>query len=263
MRGMTKLVLLVALFGSLLLAVVPAVKAASPQSQPGVVLSLKGKVEIRAAGEADWHSANLRERLHPGARIRTGAKSSALVEISARNRLALGELTEIGYDEATARREVDRAAGAALFSATRRNIYDYRVSQSSGRVSAVLRGLGKSSRFELKTPVATAGVRGTYFVSLLAPRAASNSIFVLEGIMHIVSPYIKGGAADVAAGNKIEVGPQAGGVPEPISAAQNAPLANEMQSLTDGVARDESTVHRDENMLNINSAGSSSSGCAP
>jgi len=263
MRFGPRELLFAAFIGVLILVVAPAARAASAQPQPGVVLALKGQVEIRSAGEAAWHNANLRERLQPGARIRTGAKSSALIEISTRNRLALGELTELGYDEATARREVDRAAGAALFSASRRNVYSFRVSQSSGRVSAVLRGLGKSSRLELKTPIATAGVRGTYFVSLLAPQAASGSFFVLEGLVHIVSRFVKGGAADVAAGQKIDVGPQAGGSPEPIAATQNAPLTNEMRQITDGVARDESTVHRNDNMLNVNDAGASSGGCTP
>lgn len=134
------------------------------QVQPATILRVRGDVSIRPAGAEVWRRANERERILPGTRIRTGDASEAILQLSDRNLVRIGDRTEIALDVALVRREVDPGNSAVFFPA-RRDVHQFDLNLPEGNAASVLRGLRGNSRYDLHTPVATAGARGTVFVA--------------------------------------------------------------------------------------------------
>lgn len=149
----------------LLLAAGLAGADAPAEIQTARISSLQGVVEILPPGARDWRRANARERVRPGARLRTGAGAWAILELSSRNLVRLGARTEIALDTASVLR--NRAPGRTLLR--RRDAYRFSLSLPHGSLSNVLGRLGEGGRYELVTPIATAGVRGTEFGATVEP----------------------------------------------------------------------------------------------
>lgn len=227
-------------------------------NQPAVVIELKGKVEVLGRDDANWRPVNQRERLQPGTKLRTGKDSRALLELSNRNRLLISAETEITYEAGSVRNEPQGASGGPGIFANR-PVKQYRVSQNSGRVVAILRGLGKGSTFELKTPVAVAAVRGTYFVSLMTAFDAV-TFSVLEGALSVSAATLPQ-AATVKAGEMLSVSRAAAGEVRQIPAATGGRLREEQEALGEKAAEAMSTAGN-ENIPVVGSEGGSSSGGA-
>ena len=123
----------------------------------GKVVSVQGAIEVRRVGATEWESAKLNETYCPGDVIRVGERSRADVALVNQSLLRLNENTTITLGALKEERTslVDFLKGAAYF------------------FSHVPRSL------EMRTPSATAGVRGTEF--FVRADEASTFISVFQG----------------------------------------------------------------------------------
>lgn len=113
------------------------------------VIGLSGKVEIASSGADRWGAAKVNQSLDQNDRIKTGGKSGAVLLFDGGSRMKLGPFTILTI---SARDGSQPSGGVAL-------------DLTSGKVWAKVNKLNNPNdgRFEIKTPVAVTGVRGTEF----------------------------------------------------------------------------------------------------
>lgn len=115
-------------------------------AQTATISEITGRVQVRIPGRT-WETAQNNQELPPGTMVSTGVQSTARVRIG-ESSLVLSPLTRLGLDEIQAQANVDQT----------------RLSISTGRVSAQVRSApGREATFEIRSPLATASVRGTDF----------------------------------------------------------------------------------------------------
>jgi len=120
----------------------PSVASVSSPSVT-VVLSIEGRVEVLRQGATDWEPAKLDQKLEAGHRLRTGAKSRAMLRLSNLSVLRVGELMEYEIQpprSAASRLALTIKAGIAYFFSR-----------------------DKPRELEIRTPIATGAIRGTEF----------------------------------------------------------------------------------------------------
>jgi hypothetical protein len=117
-------------------------------SQAAVIRELSGTVEVKRSANAAWTPAAAGMRLEQGMSVSTGFRSSALISLGA-STVTVRPLTRISLEELTASRG---AENAALFL-------------QAGRVRAKVNPPAGGGRvdFQIRSPAATASVRGTEF----------------------------------------------------------------------------------------------------
>lgn len=236
--------------------------ADTPRVQPAKVARLTGTVTLLAPGSTQWRAVNLRERILPGTKIRTGRNSSALLQLSKKNIVSIGENAEFALNEALVRRESDPSM-PIFFLSPQRNVYDYEVEQTRGRATALLKGLGKGSNFSHRTPVSVAGVRGTIYVchvrvsptGVPLPTAkgdgdgTSTQWSVYDGSLFVQGTTPGSPGFLVNEGQSFTSGGEgAGDGPTDLSDEEMQDLGNEIQQEESEEAFDESSVP-DENVL--------------
>ena len=115
-------------------------------SQDAIISQIRGKVEIREAG-GRWFQAREEQVIPAGSEISTGINSSARLQIN-QSVVTIQPLTRMSLDEITSQGNQET---------TRLNL-------NTGRVSAQVRSTGDTQvNFEVRSPIATASVRGTDF----------------------------------------------------------------------------------------------------
>lgn len=171
----------------LLLALVAAPAAAGP-----VLLRTRGgPAEVRYAGRADWIAVYERGYLDDGDEVRTPKGTTAFIELGDGNVVALLPGARLTVEEARAG-EAPSGETQVLFW---RPTGTFRLFLHEGEAAPILdRFRGRT--FTMGTPVATAGVRGTAFTAIVAPR--DNGLFdaafvVYRGEVEVTRP----GAAPV------------------------------------------------------------------
>ncbi|MBI5773419.1 MAG: FecR domain-containing protein [Verrucomicrobia bacterium] len=115
--------------------------AAKPGSN--LLLSMEGKVEVAEKGTEAWKPARLKQPLVYGDRVRTGAKSRAIIQLESRLLFRMNELTLVEIQpqkQASEKPTLDVARGAIYFFSR-----------------------SKPDTMHLRTPVATGAIRGTEF----------------------------------------------------------------------------------------------------
>lgn len=124
------------------------------------VQSVKGKVEIQEAGV--WVKLQKGDSLEKGTVISTGFNSEAVLAVSNSN-ISLGPLTRVTLEDLVSTNDKDTT-----------QIYI-----DSGTIAANVSGKdGKRAGFKVRSPVATASVRGTSFVV-----SSSGKLTVTEGLV--------------------------------------------------------------------------------
>ena len=160
-----------------------SVTSANPDIGPQLrVVSLQGLVSVQLPGER-WAPAFVDMTLDSQAVVRTSAESYCDIAIdgTSKNIISIGPETEV-----------------TVRSARRMHI-------AKGRVFASLQELPIGSQFEVATPVAIAGVRGTQWESFVADTAKFS---VVEGAVNVAGIDKEGnmtGQNDVPAGNALAV----------------------------------------------------------
>jgi hypothetical protein len=122
--------------------------------------SVNGTVEVKKTGTAAWKLARPGGPVVSGDAVRTGPGSRAEVKMDEGHRVALREKTSLRVESAK--------KGASLFFL------------EAGKLKATVNKLRGGSRFEVKTPLAVAAVRGTVFEMSVADDQTSR-LDVLEG----------------------------------------------------------------------------------
>lgn len=124
------------------------------------VVSVKGKVEIQEAGM--WVALQKGDVLEKGTVISTGFNSSAVINVS-NSSINLGPLTRVTIENLVSTKDKDTT-----------QLYI-----DSGSLAANVSGKdGKRAGFKVRSPVATASVRGTSFVV-----SSSGKLSVSEGLV--------------------------------------------------------------------------------
>ena len=125
----------------------PAVAATTIKGM-AVIESMSGEVQVQKGGKGDWVAAKQGGLLQAGDKIKTGAKSTTVIKWGKDNVMKLTPFSSVTID----RLDKNPAAGAENSS----------VDMWSGKVYARAKKMnGPQSTFEVKTPTAIAGVRGT------------------------------------------------------------------------------------------------------
>lgn len=153
------------------LAVIAVVSAAAA-SADATIVELAGKVEVQLPGKA-WKAAKVGDVLAKGTLVSTGFKSSAVLKVAG-STITVKPVTRLSLEEILA---TEKGSQTQLFL-------------MAGRVKAeVTPQAGQTTEFQVKSPTATASVRGTGFefdglnlivehgaVSLLTPSGMSRSV---------------------------------------------------------------------------------------
>jgi hypothetical protein len=117
------------------------------QSPGAVIRSVEGTVEVKAAGAAAWQPAAVGRELEEETLVSTGFKSSAVLEMG-NSRLTVRPLTRLSL------REIRSAAAADRVE----------IQLRAGRIRVNVRPpAGGNVSFTVRSPTATASVRGTVF----------------------------------------------------------------------------------------------------
>ena len=133
------------------------------------ISSIQGEVQVEKSGK--WQTAKEGGLLQQGDKIKTGAKSSCILKWSQGNVLKLKAFTTITIDKL----EKNPAAGAENSS----------INMSSGKVMGKAKKLkGAESSYEIRTPTAIAGVRGTK-LGVGVDADETTSVECLEGIVSV------------------------------------------------------------------------------
>jgi hypothetical protein len=159
---------------------------ASAQDYAGWVAALEGKAEVRRAGAGDWLPLAPADGVAQGDEVRTAPDSRMKILLRDDSVLTLGESSHLRLDEQVAG-EAPQSALSLLF----------------GRIRAIAteRYGAAGARFEVKTPTAIAGVRGTEFIAQHDP-VADESL-----VVGIVDTTTVRGVGDAAGAKAILLGP--------------------------------------------------------
>lgn len=114
-----------------------------------VVVAVSGKVEVSSGG--DWKALSVGQKVGTGDTISTGFKSSLTLEYKTANQsstMELGPLTRISFDELVSNGDTDNVQLAMRAGSVR---------------TTADRNSSSKLNFTVKSPVATASVRGTSF----------------------------------------------------------------------------------------------------
>jgi hypothetical protein len=188
-------------------AILVATSGPATAKQFGTLHTLAGLVEVRTAGQQDFHPGTEGEALHRGDTILTGPDGRAEIEYFDGSVTRLDFATEFTLTELASLPEREDSV-----------IVEGR-QVSGGTFSRVVDLTDSTSRFEVETPTAVASVRGTTFFSLL--RDDGTTLWgVLDGGLLVGS---EGDRVEVEAGHGVSVGKEGGlGTPFVLTSAQLA-----------------------------------------
>lgn len=137
------------------------------------ISQVKGSVEVKEPGESQFRPLTGDARVLAGTIVHTGKDAGALLHWVDGTRLQAGADTTLKVLEC----RLDKRTDAAL------SLFQLDV----GRIWVrVIRSLSADSKFEIRTPTATAGVRGTTFSIEVGPDG-STEILVYEGDVEVQS----------------------------------------------------------------------------
>ncbi len=150
------------------------------------VSEVAGQVYVKARGDADFKPLGDKQHVLAGYTVRTGPGSGVTLNWVNGSRVRLGPETSV------------RVRKCTLNTSTRAttSLFDLDVGRIWVRVLTIL---GGRSKFEIRTPTATAGVRGTVFF-VEVDESGVTRVAVHEGEVAIVGQV---GAASVGAGQEV------------------------------------------------------------
>lgn len=146
----------------------------------GMVSAVDGVAEAQVEGEATWEKLAQKDDIYIGDSIRTQTNSKIKLVFKDDSIVSLGpqSLMQVKVFDYTPERE--------------QRVSTFSVAQGKAR-AVVGRLFGSDSKFEIETPTAVAGVRGTFFmVWVLSPEITR--VFVLEGKVTVrnIKPEVRG-----------------------------------------------------------------------
>jgi len=185
------------------LALVPTtilltVALVAAQTPAGSVASVQGRAEAQPGGQATWRTLAAGNDVFVGERLRTADASRLKVLMRDDSVLTLGPKSELVIDQLVVRDGGGTSRLGAVVGAVRAVVTDrYGTTGSS---------------FEVKTPTAVAGVRGTGFVALIDDDGKRTRVIGLYDITWVRS------VTDTTGRHEVRVGP--GQITEVIAGGQ-------------------------------------------
>lgn len=152
--------------------VIPA-RLLKPEPYPSTVTFVSGEAMFRIKGQSVWKKLSVYEKLTDGAMIRTAGPGSAV------------DLTYL--DGSVVQIRPDTSVSIAASGKRGETITERRFVVETGRViSRIKKALGAESRFQIDTPSAVAGVKGTEFrTSVDADKTTRTE--VIDGVVDLKS----------------------------------------------------------------------------
>lgn len=169
---MRKLLTAIILPALLALAFLSGPVQAAKTKGAAAVSSLQGKVEISTDGKK-WGDVSKNDVLDPGMILRTGAGGKIKLVLDDGTAVVIGEMSQVRISKL----DVDYA------SSDRTTEFDL---ESGAARASVSKLSSKTSQFEIRTPSAVAGVRGTDFAVELDDDATTH-VTVFEGRVEVGS----------------------------------------------------------------------------
>ncbi len=163
--------------------------------------STVGTVEVKKAGAATWTQGRPKTKIQDGDIVRTGVGSETELRMDEGHKMTLREKTTLKVD-------------SAQQPNTQFNLV-------VGRVRSFVNRLKPQNKFEIKTPVAVASIRGTVFEMDVNEQGASR-LSVLEGVVGYRDLAGLGAEVQVLKGQSVLIEP--GAAPRPAE-----PLPTELQ----------------------------------
>ena len=171
---------------------------ARAQDPVGTVAALQGRAESQATGQTAWRQLALRSDVFVGERVRTGDASRVKLLMRDDSVITLGARSELTIDEQVVRQEGSTSRLGALVGAVRAVVTD--------------RYGSRGASFEVKTPTAVAGVRGTGFVVLVDADGKRTRVVGLYDVTRVRS------VTDTRGRHEVRIGP--GQITEVVAGAQ-------------------------------------------
>jgi hypothetical protein len=155
-------------------------------AQEAFIREINGVVEVKAPGQAAWVPARAGQRLEQAALISTGFRSSALITVG-NSTITVRPLTRLTLEELSEREGNEQVS----------------INLRAGRVRAdVAPSAGRRTDFTVRSPIATASVRGTSF------EFDGVRLSVEEGRVYVASGNT--GGAYVSAGHTVSTNTETG-----------------------------------------------------
>ena len=161
----------------------PRVKPKEMQIMEGWIVKLREPVNMLKSGEKDWRKAVMNEPVKTGDEIEVEEGGSVEIRLENGNSISLKENTII---------KVTR-----LWYNAKTGSYENVFEAKYGKLKAVIERLDKKSKFEIKTPVAVCGARGTIMYLDITKRKTWASY---EGGPGVVTSTISGRTVPVGTG---------------------------------------------------------------
>jgi hypothetical protein len=161
-------------------------------SRAAELRSTVGTVEVKKAGSAVWSQGRPKTAVKDGDVVRTGVGSETEIRMDEGHKLTLKEKTTLKVDSGRSP--------------------DTRFDLLVGRVRSFVSKLKRQNKFEIKTPVAVASIRGTVFELSVDEQGASR-LSVLEGIVSYRDLAGLGQEVQVLKGQSVVIEP--GAAPRP------------------------------------------------
>lgn len=188
-----------------------AAMSAAAANVSATIVEIAGKVEYQLPGKA-WKAAKAGDVLPKGTLVSTGFKSTAVLKVGT-STITVKPITRLSLEEIL---QSDKGTQTQLFL-------------MAGRVKAeVTPQTGQTTEFQVKSPTATASVRGTGF------EFDGVNLIVEHGTVSLVSP--SGMTRAVGAGEFCYIA-QDGSVPSPSAASAGSGL-DDVGGLLDQAASD-------------------------
>jgi hypothetical protein len=150
--------------------------ADADRGQFAVLVRARGEVLYQPSGTTKWVGASERMRLNQGDVLKTGANGEAVLKLSDRNFVDIRSNSQMTLSQAQVRSVPDPNNRVFGLIPGRQRVLDAEVDLARGRAVSVMRGLQGSSNYRLRTPIATAGVRGTVFLAEVIPAGSDRGV---------------------------------------------------------------------------------------
>jgi len=169
--------------------------AAAGATRVAVVTSLKGDVQVKKSGGAKFFSAFTNMSLNEGDLITTGKNSSVVLELASnkadQDSITIGENSQVHFTKL----KEDTGTKAKM-------------SVWAGSLWVKVKSISNADdTFEVETPTAIMGVRGTHFVLVVDPLTGKTAIVVASGVMAANSTQAAGDGAGTGPKNEVHIYP--------------------------------------------------------
>lgn len=142
----------------------------------GTMMVVKGDVKVTSAKNGKVENAKVGFKVHAGDSVTSGADSRAKIIMSDKNVINVSpdsKVTITKYENSTAKgtRNVELKVDYGKVRASVEQIYD-----------------GDKSKFNIRTPTAVAGVRGTDFIAGFNPGTRATTVVTFSGVVAVGTP---------------------------------------------------------------------------